>query len=88
MLTVSRCSTVPFAVRGVCALRAMCGKYARACVTCLHDSDDRRNADMICVVEDGKVVETGKHEELIRVRGGKYLQLVKLQLGGAVNPDG
>lgn len=40
------------------------------------------------MVEGGRIVEAGKHDELIRVEGGKYLQLVKLQLGGAVNPDG
>lgn len=43
-----------------------------------------RNADKICVVEDGRVVETGKHDELIRVENSKYLQLVRLQLGGAL----
>ncbi|CAM9316144.1 unnamed protein product, partial [Ectocarpus sp. 13 AM-2016] len=47
-----------------------------------------RNADKICVIEGGKVVETGRHEELITVEGGKYLQLVRLQLGGAMNVDG
>eukprot|EP00903_Cladosiphon_okamuranus_P019102 g17578.t1 len=47
-----------------------------------------RDADKICVVEDGRVVETGNHDELIRAERGKYLQLVKLQLGGAINPDG
>lgn len=47
-----------------------------------------RNADKICVIEDGKVVESGPHDELIRINGGKYLQLVKLQLGGAINADG
>eukprot|EP00752_Nemacystus_decipiens_P001377 g1364.t1 len=47
-----------------------------------------RNADKICVVEDGKIVESGKHDDLIRMEGGKYLQLVKLQLGGAIKPDG
>lgn len=54
----------------------------------LLSSPHRRNADNICVVEDGRVVETGNHDELIRAEGGKYLQLVKLQLGGAINPDG
>lgn len=47
-----------------------------------------RNADKICVVEDGRVVETGKHDELIKIEGGKYLQLVRLQLGGVVDGDG
>lgn len=41
----------------------------------------RSNADKICVVEDGRVVETGKHDELINIPGGKYFQLVKLQMG-------
>lgn len=49
-----------------------------------HDS----NADKICVVEEGRVVETGRHDDLIKIEGGKYLQLVKLQLGGAVSGDG
>lgn len=47
-----------------------------------------RNADKICVVEGGKVVESGKHDDLIKVPGGKYLQLVRLQLGGAVGENG
>ena len=33
------------------------------------------------MVEDGRIVETGKHDELIEIDGGKYLQLVELQLG-------
>ena len=44
-----------------------------------------RNADKICVVEDGRIVETGKHDELIEIDGGKYLKLVKLQLGGGTD---
>lgn len=40
------------------------------------------------MIEGGKVVETGRHEELITIEGGKYLQLVRLQLGGAMNLDG
>ncbi|CAN0061025.1 unnamed protein product, partial [Hapterophycus canaliculatus] len=39
-----------------------------------------RNADKICVVEGGKIVEMGKHDDLIAIEGGKYLQLVRLQL--------
>ncbi|CAM9155268.1 unnamed protein product [Pylaiella littoralis] len=40
-----------------------------------------RYADKIFVVENGRIVEAGRHEELIRVDRGKYSQLVKLQLG-------
>ncbi|MAK60417.1 MAG: ABC transporter permease [Ponticaulis sp.] len=38
-----------------------------------------RNADRILVVEDGCVVETGSHDELI-AQGGVYARLAKLQL--------
>lgn len=47
-----------------------------------------RNADKICVVEGGRVVESGKHDDLVKIEGGKYLQLVRLQLGGAVDRGG
>lgn len=35
-------------------------------------------ADLICVIEDGEIVERGKHEELLAL-GGKYSSLYKLQ---------
>jgi len=37
-----------------------------------------RNADLIAVVEDGKVVETGTHEELLGCKS-KYYDLVEAQ---------
>jgi ABC-type multidrug transport system fused ATPase/permease subunit len=39
-----------------------------------------RNADKICVVKDGRIVEVGKHEELIERDGGQYANLVKRQM--------
>ena len=36
------------------------------------------NADMICVLQDGKIVETGTHSELIGL-GGIYSRLVDMQ---------
>lgn len=44
-----------------------------------------RNADKICVVENGQIVETGTHDELIGNENGKYLQLVRLQLRGGLD---
>jgi ATP-binding cassette subfamily B protein len=35
-----------------------------------------RHADVILVVEDGKIIEQGSHDELI-ARGGKYAELYK-----------
>jgi ABC-type transport system involved in Fe-S cluster assembly fused permease/ATPase subunit len=37
------------------------------------------NADRIIVIEDGKIVEVGKHAELMR-RKGKYHSLYELQI--------
>ncbi len=38
-----------------------------------------QNADMICVMDDGRIVEQGRHGELIR-RGGAYAELCRSQL--------
>jgi len=38
-----------------------------------------RNADKICVFDGGKIVETGKHDDLMSLQG-HYFDLVKLQL--------
>ena len=31
-----------------------------------------RNADLILVVEDGKIIEQGKHKELMHAKGAYY----------------
>jgi len=36
-----------------------------------------KNADCIAVVHDGRVVEKGNHDELLRINGGFYCKLVK-----------
>ena len=52
-------------------------------VVVAHRLSTVRNADQLVVVEKGKIVETGTHEELIQ-RQGAYWHLVKnqLELGG------
>ena len=37
------------------------------------------HADRILVVEDGAVVESGRHDELLR-KGGRYASFYRLQL--------
>lgn len=44
-----------------------------------------RNADIIAVLHEGRVVEKGSHEELVRVNGGMYAQLVSKQAERAAN---
>lgn len=45
------------------------------------------NADEICVVEGGRIVESGTHDELVAMKDSKYMQLVRLQLGGAMDDE-
>jgi ABC-type multidrug transport system fused ATPase/permease subunit len=39
-----------------------------------------RNADIIIVLEDGVVKESGTHQDLIKIEEGLYRNLNKLQL--------
>ena len=40
-----------------------------------------RRADKILVFKDGKIIETGKHDELLKIKNGEYRRLYKLQIG-------
>jgi ABC-type multidrug transport system fused ATPase/permease subunit len=50
----------------------------RTAVVIAHRLSTIRNADLICVVQDGQIVEQGKHEELL-ARGGVYTALYQRQ---------
>ena len=45
-----------------------------------------RHADRICVIEDGRVVELGSHDELM-ARGGRYRTMFELQASRFVELD-
>jgi ATP-binding cassette subfamily B multidrug efflux pump len=38
--------------------------------------------DRIIVLEDGKITEQGKHEELLKAKQGTYQKLWQIQAGG------
>jgi ATP-binding cassette subfamily B protein/subfamily B ATP-binding cassette protein MsbA len=40
-----------------------------------------RNADLICVLENGRLVESGRHDELLK-RGGLYARLCEVSIRG------
>jgi ABC-type multidrug transport system fused ATPase/permease subunit len=50
----------------------------RTAVVIAHRLSTIRDADLICVVQNGQIVEQGKHEELL-VRGGVYTALYQRQ---------
>ena len=58
------------------------GGRGTTCVVVAHRLSTVYNADNICVVERGRLVEQGTHAELVE-RGGVYASLVKTQLVGA-----
>jgi ATP-binding cassette subfamily B protein len=41
-----------------------------------------READLIVVLEDGRIVERGTHAQLTADGGGRYAELVRLQTAG------
>ena len=50
----------------------------RTAVVIAHRLSTVRNADLICAVQDGRIVEQGRHEELL-AKGGLYRELYEKQ---------
>ncbi len=51
----------------------------RTSIVIAHRLSTIRNADKICVIEDGQVIESGRHEDLTADPKGAYSQLAQLQ---------
>ncbi|KAG2680302.1 hypothetical protein I3760_11G094100 [Carya illinoinensis] len=56
----------------------------RTTVVVAHRLSTIRNADVIAVVQDGNIVETGNHEELISNPNSAYASVVQLQEAGSL----
>jgi ATP-binding cassette, subfamily B, bacterial len=53
----------------------------RVLIVIAHRLSTIRTADRICFVDDGRIVESGSHEELMQNPEGAYRRFVELQLG-------
>ena len=51
----------------------------RTSLVIAHRLSTIQSADKIIVIKDGKVVETGKHEELLAIENGLYKKLEQMQ---------
>ena len=59
------------------AIERLC--HGRTTIVIAHRLHTITHADRICVVEDGTIVESGRHDELLR-KGGRYASFYRLQL--------
>ena len=57
----------------------------RTCFVIAHRLSTIRHADRIVVLEDGRVIETGTHDELT-ARAGRYAEFLRIQLEGTLTP--
>lgn len=55
-------------------------KKGRTCITIAHRLTTIQDADLICVLQDGKIAEMGSHNELLNAQG-HYYDYYKLQSG-------
>ncbi|MGC1889225.1 MAG: ATP-binding cassette domain-containing protein, partial [Stellaceae bacterium] len=57
----------------------------RTTIVIAHRLSTVRNADLLAVLDSGRLIETGSHDELL-ARNGLYARLIRRQISGARQP--
>ena len=52
----------------------------RTSIVIAHRLSTIKYADVILVIDEGRIVEQGKHDELLEIKGGVYRKLHKMQM--------
>ena len=60
----------------------------RLLIVIAHRLSTIRTADRICFLDEGRIVETGSHDELMAKPNGAYRRFVELQVGASAGPTG
>ena len=58
----------------------------RTSLVVAHRLSTIRNADLICVLQDGQIIEQGTHDELMHLNGA-YRHLIEMQGEGSFSAD-
>ena len=65
------------------ALDKLIACQEQTCIVIAHRLSTIRSADRICFLEQGRIMETGTHTELMSRPDGAYREFVELQSRGA-----
>lgn len=80
-MTVSQCTSTALDTRSEQLVQAALSELmkGRTTIVVAHRLTTIKDADIICVVQDGRIIEKGSHADLVHVPEGHYRSLFRRQ---------